>query len=84
MFVCLFVIWSLMNGSSDRKTDYTIKIIRVQGWLLGWLEVDSKQCVLLITKKNSCLSGFYSIPSLVQHIISINSNAHTDDHVVYV
>jgi len=32
---CNYVTSSLLNGSSDRKTDYTIVFVRVQGWFMG-------------------------------------------------
>ena len=34
-------------------------------------------------RENSYLMGFYPIPSLIQYIISVNVNVHTDSHVVY-
>ena len=35
VYVCLYIISSLPNGSSDGKTEYTIKFVKVQGCFLG-------------------------------------------------
>ena len=33
--VTMYVTSSLLNGSSDRKTEYTIGFVMVQGWFLS-------------------------------------------------
>jgi len=72
VYVCmLFVTPSPLNGLSDRKTDYTIKFVYVQGWFLGYLEVHS-----------TYLMGFYPIPSLIAIYIGTNDNLHTDNYVI--
>ena len=35
ILVTNYVTSSLLNGSSDRKTDYTIGFVMVQGWFLS-------------------------------------------------
>ena len=66
VYVCPFVMSSLLNGFSERKTDYSIKFIRVQGRFLGQLKSQSSRCVLLITKEH-LFSG-------ILPYISTNSN----------
>ena len=59
MFACLIVTSSLLSGLSDKKTDETIKIVRVQGRSLCSLELHSGWCVLLFTKLH-LFSGTFS------------------------
>ena len=35
VYVTMCLTSSLLNGSSDRKTDYTIGFVMVQGWFLS-------------------------------------------------
>ena len=68
IYVCMDVTSSLPNHGSDRKTDYAIEFVRVQGWLLGQLEAHNGLCVLLITKKKTLVRWDFT-----QHLHSYQS-----------
>ena len=58
VYVCLHIASSLLNGLSDRKTGYTIKLVGIQEWFTA-------AGVFFYYEENIYLKRFYPIPPLI-------------------